>query len=684
MPNTVHGPFAPINVVNGTTPMNATWGNNAQTQAGVALASFNPDLLSPYVESGITCVKDGVTANQLDIASGRAYLTMTDGTVSRIDVVTDNTHTTSGATTTWHLYLQPDGTWYWSTSNAPQANSLHICDVATDGSGNISTVTDQRTINPTMFGGIAGDPILPGVIVDGPATLDTGAITTDGLGTLSLPGAAAPGAPSLATAANTTTNNYKTFLLSLTPTRYYRLDEASGATATDSSTAAQNGTYTGGGVTYNVAGALDGDTDNAVTLNGTTAYVNSPNTSLPTGNGAMTFGVWFKFSSNPASQQELMSYGTNAGSHFFIQLDLTTGGAVAADCGAGTVTSAALSTGVWHFAVLTWDGTNLKLYVDGTLIGSATPGAQTIAASGNFLRVGANVISTPTQFFAGSIDEAFFVSSALTATNISNLYTIGANGPDSLTLPGVGTYKYSVTFATAISESQAGTQATITTTTGNQKVNVSSIPKGPLGTTKRNIYRSLLGQTSPLLLATLADNTTTTYADSTPDSSLGAAPNPTSGGLSVTGAVEKVGGQPTAGQFGVPVIVAAAQDASVTVNTFVTVCSATTPNDGKNHVVRFWMGALVGAGNTNNGNVSLCVNYTDPQAGAITNGALPYINGTAVGSASFVGVLKGSTQLTSMSWTVLCAPNTSVAARYENTAAGTISDRVSATIELLN
>lgn len=675
MPNTVHGPYSPTSWVNGTTALNATHMANLETEAGVALASFNPDLFTPFVESGITCIKDGVTANQLDIASGEAYVKMTDGTLARIDVVSDNTHTTVTPSTTYHLYLQPDGTWYWSTSNSPQANSLAICNVATDGSGNISTVTDLRTLNTTLLPNMAGDPILPGMIVNGPSTLDTGAITTDGLGTLSLPGAAAPGAPSLATAANTTTNNYKTFLLSLSPTRYYRLDETSGTVAADSSTANQAGTYVGA-PTLNVAGALDGDSDAAITVNGTTQYVNAPTTSLPTGNGAITLGVWFKFSSNPAGQEELISYGTGS-SRFFIQIDLNTSGQAVADTGSGTVTSGALSTGVWHFAVATWDGTTLKLYIDGVSVGTpATPGAQTIAASGNFLRVGANVVSTPAQFFAGSLDEAFVVNSSLTATNVSNLYTIGTNGPDSLTLPGVGTYKYFVTFANATpSETQAGTQASITTTTGNQKVNVSSIPLGPHGTTKRNLYRTVLNGSAPQFLATLSDNTTTTYADSTPDSGLGAAPNPTSGGLSITGTIEKVGGQATTGPFGVPVVVARAVEVNISTTTLTAVLSYTPTAAGLFRICASFC--------CNNGGTNKPLLHIDNTGGS--HGQTSSVSMTSPTGAVYDGSSTTVTANFDMATTpqvFYCAGGAAIILRYQNST-GTPNDFVSFVIEQL-
>ena len=154
MANTVYH-FVPTTIVNGVTPMNATLGNAMQTQALDALSGLNPDLFTAFVLSGITCTKDGTIANQLDIAAGRAYVTQTDGTLALIVVAADNTHTTSALSSTYHLYLQPDGTWYWNTANSPATNSLHICDVTTDGSGNINVVTDQRPLTTSLLSGAA-------------------------------------------------------------------------------------------------------------------------------------------------------------------------------------------------------------------------------------------------------------------------------------------------------------------------------------------------------------------------------------------------------------------------------------------------------------------------------------------------------------------------------------------------
>jgi hypothetical protein len=57
-----------------------------------------------------------------------------------------------------------------------------------------------------------------------------------------------------------------------------------------------------------------------------------------------------------------------------------------------------------------------------------------------------------------------------------------------------------------------------------RRVALSAIPLGPTGTTARKVYRTAVNGSSLLLVATIADNTTTTYADLIADGSLGAAP----------------------------------------------------------------------------------------------------------------------------------------------------------------
>lgn len=498
--------------VDGTTAGNHTTMNNLETQYTQAITSFEQDLWTPFVLSGLVCTKDGSVATQLDVTAGIAFLKQSaDNSLQRRAPGATN-FTTSTPSTTYFLYLQADGSWYWSTTNGPAPNSLHICNVVTDGSGNISTVQDFRVTVTSLLSGAAGQVNIPaagsitfttplssanreldfqqgyglwsdntagifgsatsrlwldapdlGDLELGPrsgstilagariralsvwldstnsnghaagafkvqggmtTSLDAGHITTDGNGNLTTVGLAS-------TTGTVDTETWVDLVRDISAgdlIAFYRLDEASGANAADSSGNGVAATYNGG-VTYNVAGAIT-DGDHAVTLNGTTGYINVTSTApFPTGNDAFSMSVWFNFASNPGSQQEIIAYGS-ASAHDYMQLDILSTGAVAADTGATTVTSGVLSTGVWHHAVITWDGTTMRLYVDGASVGTpATPGAQAWATSSTFARIGANVTASPTQFFTGSVDEAAFWSVALTATQISSLYSVGHSGP---------------------------------------------------------------------------------------------------------------------------------------------------------------------------------------------------------------------------------------------------------------
>lgn len=91
---------------------------------------------------------------------------------------------------------------------------------------------------------------------------------------------------------------------------------------------------------------------------------------------------------------------------------------------------------------------------------------------------------------------------------------------------GTGVYKYVVTYLSPNGKSAQSLALALTTTTGNQEINLTAIPTGPNGVTERNIYRTVVGGSTYDLLTTLADNTTTTYTDTTADASLTTSTHP--------------------------------------------------------------------------------------------------------------------------------------------------------------
>lgn len=78
------------------------------------------------------------------------------------------------------------------------------------------------------------------------------------------------------------------------------------------------------------------------------------------------------------------------------------------------------------------------------------------------------------------------------------------------------------TYTDSTADGSLGADVPSTNTTSFNQVALTAIGVGPATVTARKVYRTEVGGTDLKLLTTLADNTTTTYADSTADSGLGA------------------------------------------------------------------------------------------------------------------------------------------------------------------
>src|SRR5579863_2596506 len=100
----------------------------------------------------------------------------------------------------------------------------------------------------------------------------------------------------------------------------------------------------------------------------------------------------------------------------------------------------------------------------------------------------------------------------------------------------VGLYHYAVTLLSQGGESTPSPLVAVTTSSGNQQANLSAIPPGAPTTATpgiatnqvigRNLYRSTVGSSQLYLLATIQDNVTTSFSDTTADSALAGKPSP--------------------------------------------------------------------------------------------------------------------------------------------------------------
>jgi signal peptidase I len=274
-------------------------------------------------------------------------------------------------------------------------------------------------------------------------------------------------------------------VLADSPANYYKLTEASGTVAADSSGNSHPGTYSSTGVTYGATGPCSIDGATAVTLSGgtTTGITTSNAIARPTTfsyeiwikttttTGGLLMGVYSDPTAVSPTDKDTMLYMTNAGKVHFGMYDSTS-------LQISNIESpTAYNDGAWHLIQATYsDATKMALYVDGVLVGTNT--ATPHHAFTGYLRIGYGASSDwpnpPTNVgFTGSIASAAMYSKVLTATQVlahygatkgtcasavlantpSNFYKLnensGTNAADSSGHSIPGTYTSGVTFGVA-------------------------------------------------------------------------------------------------------------------------------------------------------------------------------------------------------------------------------------------
>lgn len=225
-------------------------------------------------------------------------------------------------------------------------------------------------------------------------------------------------------------NSYKAAILADGPDVYYRLDESSGTTATDSSGNGFNGTYAGSGVTYSEPGAIVGDSDTSVALDGTAGDVACPSGVNPAGWTHITVEAWvmlanISFSSQPTIAANAIPLSSHTG--FSLWFDAQ-GTGLHFMVGNGTTYADAhyspfFERDQWYHLVGVWDGSTARLYVNGVQRATASL-SGTIASASNAPIIGHNPAASG-DFLPATIDEVAIYNAALSAIRVATHYTYG-------------------------------------------------------------------------------------------------------------------------------------------------------------------------------------------------------------------------------------------------------------------
>ncbi|TMK63139.1 MAG: hypothetical protein E6G53_12105 [Actinobacteria bacterium] len=241
--------------------------------------------------------------------------------------------------------------------------------------------------------------------------------------------------PSAASAATCPVDSGSAYAATITGTAglvsYWRLGESSGTSACDSY-GANAGTYQGGS-TLGAVGAIAGDPDTAVTLDGSSGTVSVPHSaSLDVGDD-FTVEAWVKRNSFGApSYQAIASQGANAwllafnSSNRLVLRQATVGDLV--------YSTTAVTDTSWHYVAATKNGSAVHLYIDGNdVTGSVTN--RTMANNTLPLSIGQ---SSGGSFFNGTVDEVALYDTALSAATVKAHSDKGSVTPSPTPSPAPG------------------------------------------------------------------------------------------------------------------------------------------------------------------------------------------------------------------------------------------------------
>ncbi len=206
---------------------------------------------------------------------------------------------------------------------------------------------------------------------------------------------------------------------------YQSFEDATGTKATDFS-----GNYNTGVLTNMAApatatsGWTKGKFGSGISFDGTNDYVNLGSGATMNITGDVSFSVWIKTSTD--AKMIFQDYDANSpfqGFAIMIGQNVTANKIGFVDGAASWKTSTtSVTDGKWHHIVVTGSGTSGTFYFDGAADGTFTYTAPTSHA-GEVAYLGA--YEGTSNYFNGSMDEFRMYNRALSATEVSALYTTG-------------------------------------------------------------------------------------------------------------------------------------------------------------------------------------------------------------------------------------------------------------------
>ncbi|HET9667625.1 MAG TPA: LamG domain-containing protein, partial [Desertimonas sp.] len=222
----------------------------------------------------------------------------------------------------------------------------------------------------------------------------------------------------------------------------YAFDEGSGVTVTDASGNSNSGTAVSS--TWSSSGKYG----KALSFNGTSSRVTIPDTASLHLSSAMTLEAWVRPSAVTNKWRDVIMKGND---NYYLEATSNkssrpAGGAIIGGSTTEAISTTALPVNTWTHLAATYDGSALRLYVNGNLT-RTTAKTGAITASANALTIGSDPYYG--QYFAGLIDEIRIYNTALTQAQIQSDMATALDGSDTQAPSAPGTLS-----ATAVSGSR--------------------------------------------------------------------------------------------------------------------------------------------------------------------------------------------------------------------------------------
>ncbi len=197
---------------------------------------------------------------------------------------------------------------------------------------------------------------------------------------------------------------------------WYKFDEASGTTFNNSGNLGSSYNATDSGTLWNLSGKFD----SAVQLNGASQiFASTPLTALFVNNGAtynaLSWGGWFKPAGSAASKTLITKpneFRLTTDSNSYPNCAIYSGSWQTA-----AISSSALSLNTWSHVWCTYDGSYIRVYLNGNLTGQVVQTGNLTSTNTTGLNLGWNFAGG--EYFQGLMDDVKVYGSAFTSDQVS-------------------------------------------------------------------------------------------------------------------------------------------------------------------------------------------------------------------------------------------------------------------------